>query len=93
MYSEDMFATDYNIMYCRLSHPSKAVLQKARQHTQGFPKTIQFPEEDQKPCQGCAQGKMYAHLFLAIETQEKEPFEKIHSNSFDELSKFLKRLS
>ena len=46
MYSEDVFAADYDIMHRRLGHPSKAVLQKARQHTKGFPETIQFPEGD-----------------------------------------------
>jgi hypothetical protein len=80
MYSEDVFAADYDIIHCRLGHPSKAVLQKASQHTQGFPETIQFPEGDQKPCQGYAQGKMHAHPFPVTESRAKEPFEKIHSD-------------
>src|SRR6266850_2456289 len=55
---------DYELMHRRFGHPSKDVMRRALQNTQGFPK-IDFPRS--KPiCPGCTQGKMPQKAFLPL---------------------------
>jgi len=74
-----IYSIDYNIMHCRLAHPSKDVLRQARKNVQDFP-FIQFPHDNEELCPGCAQGKMSSQTYPPSETWATAPFELIHSD-------------
>jgi predicted Zn-dependent peptidase len=59
-------------MYCRLAHPSKEVLQKARKHVKDFP-DFSIPEEVHV-CPRCTQGKMTNKSFPPSKSRETVPF-------------------
>ena len=72
------YKEDYELMHCRMGHPSKDVMCHALQNTKGFPK-LNFPKS--KPlCPGCAQGKMPQKAFLPSSSWASAPFVKIHSD-------------
>src|SRR6266571_3806772 len=74
-----IYNVDYDLMHRRLSHPSKEVLRRAKDHTKGFPKGITIPTTTGL-CPGCAQGKMPAASHPPSDTRAKAQFERIHSD-------------
>lgn len=73
-----IYLVDYKTMHRRFAHPSRAVLRKAREHTQKFP-DIEFPSEE-PICRGCAEGKMPQRSFPPNYKRATRPFELIHSD-------------
>ena len=57
-----VFKEDYDLMHQHLGHPSKDVLQCAKDYSKGFPEGTKFPLED-SICPGCAKGKMPSRSF------------------------------
>jgi len=74
-----IYRVDYELMHRRLGHPSKEVLRRAKDSTNGFPDSIKFPTTS-GICPGCAQGKMPAASHPPSTTRAKEPFKRIHSD-------------
>jgi hypothetical protein len=75
-----IYKVDYDLMHCRLGHPSKEVLRHAKDHTKGFPDGIKIPNTSSDVCPGCAQGKMPAALHPPSITRATTPFKRIHSD-------------
>ena len=84
---EAIYKVDYDLMHCRLGHPSNEVLKQAKEHTKGFPDGISIPTTS-KVCPGCVQGKMPAASHPPSYTRATEVFKQIHSDlkSFPESS-------
>jgi len=68
---------DYHTMHQHFGHASKKVLRHAPDATVNYPKGIKIPTDD-KPCRGCAEGKMPSRTFSPSDTRATKPFEKIH---------------
>ena len=74
-----VYKADYDLMNRQFGHPSKEVLQHAKDNTKGFPDGIKIPS-DSGICPGCAQGKMPAASHPPSTTRATKPFERIHSD-------------
>src|SRR3984885_5518671 len=74
-----IYKVDYDLMHCRLGHPSKEVLRQAIDNTMGFPDGIKIPTTT-GVCPGCAQGKMPAALHPPSITRATKAFKRIHSD-------------
>ena len=72
-----IFNIDFEVLHCRLTHPSNDVLRKAGRHLKDFPE-VQIPKEH--ICPGCAQGKMTNKSFPPSNIRATEAFEMIHSD-------------
>ena len=68
---------DYEIWHRRLGHPSKDVLRQAPKVTIKFPK-VNFPDQDDKICSGCAQGKMTQRTYPPNNERAKSLFDEVH---------------
>ena len=77
-----IYAVDYDLMHCRMGHPSRDVLCQATRHTENFPKEIQFlaGSSNQPICRGYAEGKMHLQPFVDSVLQASRSFELIHSD-------------
>jgi len=75
---ESVFTTDYNLLHCRLGHPSKDVQKQTQQHTAGLP-DVKIPCK-LLICPGCALGKMSQQPFTSLGKQAAHPLDKIHSD-------------
>jgi len=73
--SIDMITIDYELLHCRLGHPSKD-LRAICKHVKDFPSVTIPPVEP--VCPGCQLGKQPNHPFAANETHTTKPFELIH---------------
>jgi hypothetical protein len=71
-------SVDYELLHCRMGHPSKDVLRAARKHIKDFP-DIKIPT--QHPiCPGHQLGKQPNRPFPHTERRATAPFELIHSD-------------
>ena len=75
----NIYKVDYNLMHCRLRHPSKEVLRCGIDNTKGFPQGINIPTTSDV-CPGCAQGKMAATSHPSSNTRATKAFMQIHSD-------------
>jgi len=75
---ELVFMTDYDLLHCRLGHPSKDVQKQTQQHTAGLP-DVKIPCK-MLICPGYALGKMSQQLFPSLGKQATQPLIKIHSD-------------
>jgi hypothetical protein len=73
-----VFTKDYDLMYCRLGHPSSKVLHHAKDCTAGFP-AINFPSKTPL-CSGCVLRKMANTSFPPSKNWTKELLIHIHSD-------------
>ena len=42
---DTVYSVDYELMHKRFGHPSKQVLENAKEHTKNFPRNIQIPQK------------------------------------------------
>lgn len=73
-----IYGVDYDIMHCRMGHPSREALRRAQKNTLNFPQ-ISIPSQN-PICPGCTQGKMHDTSHLPSLKQATRPFELIHSS-------------
>ena len=73
-----IFKVDYDIWHKRLGHPSKDVLQQAKE-LKDFPTDLVFPEHSPL-CRGCAEGKLHSKSFPESSSRATKLFEIIHSD-------------
>jgi len=73
-----MIAIDYELLHCRLGHPSKDVLRAVCKHVKDFPSVTILPVEP--VCPGCQLGKQPNHLFAMNESCATKPFELVYSD-------------
>ncbi|EEB89025.1 hypothetical protein MPER_12933 [Moniliophthora perniciosa FA553] len=72
-------SADYELWHKRYGHVVKDVLDKAKKHTQNFPKDLPVPKKT-PICRGCAERKMHSKSFPVSKTRATKPFERIHSD-------------
>ena len=71
-------SVDYDLLHCRLGHPSKDVLRAVQKRLKDF-SDVKIPSQD-LICPGCQLGKQPNQLFPHTEHRETMPFELIHSD-------------
>ena len=74
-----VYSVDYELMHKRFGHPSKQVLENAKEHTKNFPWNIPIPQKT-PICHGWAEGKMPSKSFPLSTTHATKTFQKIHSD-------------
>jgi len=75
---ESVFTTDYDLLHCRLGHPSKDVQKQTQWHTAGLP-DVKIPHK-MPICPGCVLGKMSQQPFTSSGKRAAYPLDKIHSD-------------
>jgi hypothetical protein len=76
--THSLASVDYELLHCRMGHPSKDVLRAARKHIQDL-SDVKIPMQD-PICPGCQLGKQPNRPFPHTERRATTPFELIHSD-------------
>jgi hypothetical protein len=74
-----VYSVDYNLMYKHLGHPSRDVLQHAKDNTKGFPNSVTIPSK-LPVYPGCVKGKMPAAAHPPLMFCATAAFQCIHSD-------------